>query len=1072
MNQIIEIDDDKIGKPHNGKPITKIEISPNEKCLVTYSEEDNSIFCWNVNNVNEGSDGNVNNVNEGQLYPINTSIEIPDNITINQICVSDDMKLVYIYEFTEKSQINKIKIYDMKNNQKIELDYDLDEYEYCTFSLEGEFILYNRDSVHKKLQKVIIIYSTKTRNNKWRCKRMYRLPIEFELITSKDDNFYLFANNSIYEWNILTKNSIKIFGSDEMEYKDMSEIRKDFKIFSNEKFICTRIKSKIIIYSIELEIPIASLDINNDIQICNYMNYMKYTGLNLPLLLLLLSTNTSKIWNYVMEYCWKERLDQNEQDNIQTKTKSFRILDGYVWKAEVEEKISNINLMDEFHDKIIKNKKVDDKIGKDLNEAYETYEHLNIHLFSLYTSNILKLSRVIESNFEYQNKLESLESLEYNSIRWEISTCNERSIILQVYSLNKDNKDNDDLISSRTENFNAPKDIFLLGIEESLLKYGVGLLEFAIKEQKIELVDDIYKKCISYFKKDLRNNRMFLSIITSTMPYFNEYFPDYITKYSLETAMIIDNPIYNIEYRQHKSQLHSFQYPQIADLTKSILWLRYNTWMGKLAENHGKYFTIAKLLIKLLIILPIFPIYFFTFYILSKFHFINDAYENGTYSIYYDLVSFFDKKLSKNRTTPIITFMIPYIKFMNYPRDYGWFRELILPQHSPFVDSIRSDIFKTLDGEALINFKWNTYGKYYHSIIWIGYAALLVCFDTAAGIPDRYIGADIRNKLLIASSILGFLHLIFEFRQFIYDPAKWIRSYGNIIDTCIYFLPTFTSILWLRTSDYHQIIPYSTFSCLLLNLKLISFFRIFEIYDEYYTIVIRIAKRAIFFFACFIMVILASFAFAFYILLSPKEDYSLDTRTFNDDPNNPWNLTATYQVFVNETSTSPNLFILQQPDENTNMFTNYANSLFATCLLLTGDTSSLSNWPYEENPTLMILMILFAFAMAIYILNVFITLFGEAMQDNEESYLIMKAEYLVKIELFYLLPFQRRWKSWFPEVIHYHAGIKKTRKEIKKMIEHKEWKTKEFPNLKRRLTEELEIEDDTLKGIYIDKATT
>lgn len=84
------------------------------------------------------------------------------------------------------------------------------------------------------------------------------------------------------------------------------------------------------------------------------------------------------------------------------------------------------------------------------------------------------------------------------------------------------------------------------------------------------------------------------------------------------------------------------------------------------------------------------------------------------------------------------------------------------------------------------------------------------------------------------------------------------------------------------------------------------------------------------------MVILASFAFAFYILLSPKEDYSLDIRTFNDDPNNPWNLTATYQVFVNETSTSPNLFILQQPDENTNMFTNYANSLFATCLLLTG----------------------------------------------------------------------------------------------------------------------------------------
>jgi hypothetical protein len=129
----------------------------------------------------------------------------------------------------------------MKNSQKIELDYDLVEYEYCTFNLKGEFILYNRDSVHKKLQKVIIIYSTKTRNNKWKCERMYRLPIELELITSKDDNFYLFANNSIYEWNILTKNSIKIFGSDEMKYKDM--VIKYIKLISqtylNTNYYCS-----------------------------------------------------------------------------------------------------------------------------------------------------------------------------------------------------------------------------------------------------------------------------------------------------------------------------------------------------------------------------------------------------------------------------------------------------------------------------------------------------------------------------------------------------------------------------------------------------------------------------------------------------------------------------------------------------------------------------------------------------------------------------------------------------------------------------------------------------------------
>jgi hypothetical protein len=147
--------------------------------------------------------------------------------------------------------------------------------------------------------------------------------------------------------------------------------------------------------------------------------------------------------------------------------------------------------------------------------------------------------------------------------------------------------------------------------------------------------------------------------------------------------------------------------------------------------------------------------------------------------------------------------------------------------------------------------------------------------------------------------------------------------------------------LWLRGFDHEQIIPYITFSCLLLNLKLISFFRIFENFETYYGIVVRIAKRVMFFFAYFIVIILTSFAIAFYILLSPKMNYSLDERIINNDPNNPWNMATTYQAFENETSVNSSLFILQKPDENTNMFTNFLTSFFATCLLLTGNESFL-----------------------------------------------------------------------------------------------------------------------------------
>src|SRR5688572_9910188 len=51
----IDVDKIDVDKPftfddgrHNGKPITMIEISPNEKYLITYSKEDKSIVGWNV----------------------------------------------------------------------------------------------------------------------------------------------------------------------------------------------------------------------------------------------------------------------------------------------------------------------------------------------------------------------------------------------------------------------------------------------------------------------------------------------------------------------------------------------------------------------------------------------------------------------------------------------------------------------------------------------------------------------------------------------------------------------------------------------------------------------------------------------------------------------------------------------------------------------------------------------------------------------------------------------------------------------------------------------------------------
>ncbi|RGB28679.1 hypothetical protein C1646_818983 [Rhizophagus diaphanus] len=87
--------------------------------------------------------------------------------------------------------------------------------------------------------------------------------------------------------------------------------------------------------------------------------------------------------------------------------------------------------------------------------------------------------------------------------------------------------------------------------------------------------------------------------------------------------------------------------------------------------------------------------------------------------------------------------------------------------------------------------------------------------------------------------------------------------------------------------------------------------------------------------------------------------------------------------------------------------------------------------------------------------------------NNRVSYLIQKAEILAEIELFYLLPHQRRWHTWFPEVIHYYADVDKTRIEIRRLIEEGEWDTKEFTGMREELLKLLEIKHNPIDNEVI-----
>src|SRR4051812_27582771 len=158
----------------------------------------------------------------------------------------------------------------------------------------------------------------------------------------------------------------------------------------------------------------------------------------------------------------------------------------------------------------------------------------------------------------------------------------------------------------------------------------------------------------------------------------------------------------------------------------------------------------------------------------------------------------------------------------------------------------------------------------------------------------------------------------------------------NFMDIMAFLLPIYTSFHWLQINDKNdQIIQLLSFSCLFLDLKFLLYFKVSKSFGRYFAVIINVGKR-VFSFLAILFIIVISFAHAFYILLSPKSEYSFDEPTFNDDLNNPWNMSPMYKVINNGVSDS-NQFIIQQPDENTNMFIDYGTSLFAMYLfILTG----------------------------------------------------------------------------------------------------------------------------------------
>ncbi|CAG8624551.1 10786_t:CDS:1, partial [Scutellospora calospora] len=161
----------------------------------------------------------------------------------------------------------------------------------------------------------------------------------------------------------------------------------------------------------------------------------------------------------------------------------------------------------------------------------------------------------------------------------------------------------------------------------------------------------------------------------------------------------------------------------------------------------------------------------------------------------YPLLQNFIVKLYENLVKPVKEFYyvgnsstvlaIPLPNFVSYPKKYSFWKELIMPCSNCFtysnkLEMINEEFYRYLNGVALLNFKWNTYGRKYYFAIWLIYTVFLSSFITVSTLYNE-ISWNFQKFLLITAIILGFWHLIFEIRQFIYSPLHYFSSIWNYL---------------------------------------------------------------------------------------------------------------------------------------------------------------------------------------------------------------------------------------------------------------------------------------------------
>ncbi|CAJ0846453.1 9680_t:CDS:2 [Entrophospora sp. SA101] len=93
------------------------------------------------------------------------------------------------------------------------------------------------------------------------------------------------------------------------------------------------------------------------------------------------------------------------------------------------------------------------------------------------------------------------------------------------------------------------------------------------------------------------------------------------------------------------------------------------------------------------------------------------------------------------------------------------------------------------------------------------------------------------------------------------------------------------------------------------------------------------------------------------------------------------------------------------------MFAQSPSSILAMYGFLAEDNGAFGAWVLQDDSYLTVLVVALSNEIEHY--------------NTNEAFLAQKAKIIIDIELFYLLPNQRYWRNWFPDILYYDTPIVK-----------------------------------------------